>query len=278
MFQGKNIFNASFNVYADNYHSVRPGYPESLFKDIQIHGDLSKKSRLLEIGAGSGIATVKLAEIAGKVVAIEPGVHLADIAREQTRSLKNVEVLTGTFEDFETTDKFDTLLAFTAFHWLKEEEKYQKVFDLLSDSGSLVLVWNSFFQSSSKVATEVNHAYHEFLPDAYPQKSTVDSINEGVLAKLNKREQEMVQNPMFYTVYLQKYLTTYNYDSQTYPKLLNTYPKIVEIEEVRRMQFFSHISKIIEQHGGKISVPVLTTLIIAKKRDFFLKMISEERV
>ena len=37
------------------------------------------------------------------------------------------------------------------------------------------------------------------------------------------RQQEIVQNPLFYPIFFKKYLTTYNYDDQTYPKLLNTF-------------------------------------------------------
>lgn len=275
-FKGKNIFNASFDVYAANYHSARPGYPVLLFKDIKEQCGIDENSRLMEIGAGSGIATVELAKLGCQVIAVEPGANLAVIAEEQTRKFKNVKVLEGTFEDFQFTNEFNAILAFTAFHWLEEGEKYQKVSDLLKEDGSLILVWNSFFQSNSLVTAEVNKAYHEFLPDTYPEESNAIRVNEGVLSKLNCREQEVVQNPLFYPVFLKKYLITYHYDDQTYPKLLNTFPKIVEIEEQKRLRFFKRISEAVKQYG-KISVPVLTTLIICKKRSCFLKMIANPK-
>ena len=117
----------------------------------------------------------------------------------------------------------------------------------------------------------MNKAYNEFLSDTYPDESCVTDVNEGVLSKLNSREQEVVQNPIFYPVFLRKYLITYNYDDQTYPKLLNTYPKIIEVDEQKRLRFFKRISEVVKRHG-KISVPVLTTLIICKRRDYFLEV------
>lgn len=274
MFKGKSIFNASFDVFANNYHSVRPGYPTTLFEDIKEMCGIESSSHLLEIGAGSGIATVELAKLGCHVIAIEPGTHLAAIAREQTENFKDVEVFEGTFEDFQTANKFDAILAFTAFHWLNKGDKYQQVLDLLNISGSLVLVWNSFFQSDSIATTEVNRAYREFLPDVYPEESIVADVNEGVLSKLNRREQEVVANPLFYPVFLRKYLTTYNYDDQTYPKLLNTFPKVVEVEEEKRLRFLGRISEIVKRHG-KISVAVLTTLIICQKRGRFLEALAK---
>ena len=93
------------------------------------------------------------------------------------------------------------------------------------------------------------------------------------MSKLNRREQEVVANPLFYPIFLRKYLTTYNYDDQTYPKLLNTFPKIVEIEDEKRLRFLGHISEIVKRHG-KVSVPVLTTLIICQRRNGFLEAVA----
>jgi len=273
MFKGKSIFNASFDVFANNYHSVRPGYPAPLFEDIRNQCGIDANALLLEIGAGSGIATVELAKLGCHIIAIEPGAHLATIAKEQTEGFKDVEVVEGTFENFQTTDKFDIVVAFTAFHWLSEGNKFQQVLDLLNDSGNLVLVWNSFFQSDSPATIDINKAYREYLPEVYPEESIVADVNKGVLSKLNRREQEVVANPLFYPVFLRKYLTTYNYDEQTYPKLLNTFPKVVEVENKKRMAFLNRISLIVKRHK-KISVPVLTTLIICQKRNNFLEAVA----
>lgn len=276
MFKGKTIFNASFDVFAETYHSVRPGYPAQLYSHIKELCGLDSASRLLEIGAGSGIATVELAKLGGKIVAIEPGSHLAAIARKHTEKLQNVEILEGTFESFESSNRFDAILAFTAYHWIDEGIKYRKVLGLLDDAGSLVLVWNSFFLSDSAVTAEVSMAYSECLPDAYPSKSSVAEVNEGVLAKLHRREQEVVQNPLLYTIALRKYYTVYNYNAETYPKLLNTFPKVVEVPEEQRKKFFARISEIVGRHGT-IAVPVLTTLIVCKKKSGFLHAIANPK-
>ena len=73
IFRGKSIFNASFDVFAEDYHSVRPGYPPALYGDIKKLCGIGSTSRLLEIGAGSGIATVELAKFGGRVQSIGIG-------------------------------------------------------------------------------------------------------------------------------------------------------------------------------------------------------------
>jgi len=267
------MFNTTFDVFAENYHSVRPGYPPELFGDIQGLCDVGHASRLLEIGAGSGIATAQLARFGAHVVAIEPGEHLAALAREQMAGFRNVEVQENAFEDFDAQEQFDAVLAFTAYHWIDEGIKYQKVLDLLRKNGDLVLVWNSFFLSNTKVTEEVNAAFHHHLPDEYPRGSTVPEVNEMVLSKLHRREQEIVVNESFYTTTLRKYYAVYNYNATTYPKFLNTFPKIAEVESGRKERFLNRIGDIVDAFGS-ISVPVLTTLLICKKRSGFLEIMS----
>jgi protein-L-isoaspartate O-methyltransferase len=272
MFKGKNIFDASFDVYAANYHHVRPGYPSQLFADLQTGCDIGRESRVLEIGAGSGIATVELAKYDCEVVAIEPGGNLAEIAMKGTAGLSNVKVVEGTFEDFWSPDQFDAIVAFTAFHWIDEDAKYLKAVELLRPDGCLVLVWNSFFQGGSETVAEVNRAYEELLPDLYGGEQ---DVNKGVLSKLGRREQEISQSGLFNIVFLKKYLCAYNYDHETYPKLLETFPKIIKLDAAKRGVFLDRISEIVQRHGN-ITVPVLSTLIVCRRNDSFLKRIAEK--
>ena len=274
--KGKTIFNASFDVFAETYHSVRPGYPAELYADIKRLCDLDSASRLLEVGAGSGIATVELAKFGSKIVAIEPGSHLTAIARKQTEGLENVEILEQTFESFESSDRFDAFLAFTSFHWLKGEDKYQKILQLLADAGNLVLVWNYFFQTDSPVTAAVNRVYHELLPDVYPGQMDVRKVNKEVFSVLTRREQRVTQNPLFYPAFMRRYLVEYNYNAETYPKFLNTFPKIVLVDEAKRLRFLKRISEVVADHG-KISVPVFTSLIICKRKDYLLQAVADSR-
>jgi len=272
IFQGEKMFDASFDVFANNYNDVRPGYPAPMYEDIQKICNISSQSSLLEIGAGSGIATVELAKLGCKVVGIEPGANLVAIAKQQTAQYGNVEIREAMFENFESVEKFDVVLALTSFHWISEYMKYKKVFESMNDGGSFVLVWNSFFQSNSPVAQEVNAVYEEVLPDVYPPSGK--DVNASVLSKLNGREKEIHDSDLFYIHFLRKYVTLCNYDAETYPKLLNTFPKIIKTDEKRRKEFLSRIGEVVKKYG-KISIPLLTTLIICKKKGFFLKSIGE---
>ena len=50
-----------FDEAALLYHEVRPGYPEELFDDVVALSGIPSGGRILEIGCGTGQATVPLA-------------------------------------------------------------------------------------------------------------------------------------------------------------------------------------------------------------------------
>lgn len=271
IFLGERIFDASFNVFADNYHSIRPGYPEAMYRDIQSECGITSESRLLEIGAGSGIATTELAKYGCEIIGLEPGANLANIASEHTSDTPNVRIIKGTFEGFQDDNAFDVILALTAFHWINDTEKFQKVRNLLNQNGYMVAVWNSFFQSDKPAMKKVNAVYQDLLPDVYPARE--NDVNTGVAEKLNRRVLEIQNSDDFYLTFLKRYVVAYNYDKVSYPMLLRTYPKIIKLDENRRETFLKEISKVVEQHG-QITVPVQTTLLVCRRKDFFMKSIA----
>lgn len=70
----------------------------------------TKDDIVLEIGAGMGAMTEKLAKICGKVVALEPSPKRAEIAALRCRNNKNVEVITQDISQYEVQTSFDYVL------------------------------------------------------------------------------------------------------------------------------------------------------------------------
>jgi hypothetical protein len=70
----------TFDQAAELYDRARPGYPPALFEDLAELAGVGPGCRVLEIGPGTGQATVPLAERGCHIVAVELGVELATIA------------------------------------------------------------------------------------------------------------------------------------------------------------------------------------------------------
>lgn len=63
---------------ARTYDEARPSYPDQLIEDIIEKARLSPYDRLLEIGAGTGKATIMFVERGFRVHCIEPGPNPAE--------------------------------------------------------------------------------------------------------------------------------------------------------------------------------------------------------
>ena len=91
---------ATFAEDAERYDRARPGYPAAMYDDLVAMTGIGPGSRVLEIGCGTGQATVPLARLGCQIVAVELGAELAELARRNLAAFPDVEVVTAAFESW----------------------------------------------------------------------------------------------------------------------------------------------------------------------------------
>ncbi len=252
----------SFNNIAETYHKGRPGYPTALFEEVKEICGITSESRLLEIGAGSGIASKELAKYGAQLVVLEPGAELMAIAKKELEGVPHASFVQSVLEDYEPEALFDTALSFTAFHWVTGD-KFGKAAEMLKQGGHLVLVWNSFRQSEEPVSKETGEIYHAYLPDIFPR--TDMSVNERAQLKVDTREEEIKSDDRFALIAKKEYESHYQHDAESFCNLLMTYPVIEGLGQERRKRFLDAMAEVVRKHGS-ITVPVKTVMFICKKK------------
>jgi SAM-dependent methyltransferase len=96
---------------------------------------------ILEIGPGSGQATLPLLDRGARITAVEPGEGLARRLAERAAG-RDVEIVVSTFEDAPVPDAtFDLAVSATAFHWVAPVAGVAKCAQSLQDGGWLALWW-----------------------------------------------------------------------------------------------------------------------------------------
>jgi SAM-dependent methyltransferase len=95
--------------------------------------------RVVEIGAGTGLATQPLAESGLMVHAVEPAPELAKLTRAKLED--QVTIVGGHFEDCPLPGRARLVAAFNAWHWVEPAISLDRVAQLLDPHGSLALIW-----------------------------------------------------------------------------------------------------------------------------------------
>jgi SAM-dependent methyltransferase len=141
--QQPSTFRTSFDQAAADYDAVRPGYPPALIHEILNFARLSANGRILEIGCGTGQATIPFAQRGYQMTCLDIGPELAALVAKNCKPYPNVQIQVTSFEDWRPEpDKFDLVIAATAFHWIAPEIAYPKVARLLRETGALAIFSN----------------------------------------------------------------------------------------------------------------------------------------
>jgi SAM-dependent methyltransferase len=102
---------------------------------------MSEGSSVLEVGCGTGQATLSLAALGCSVTAVEPGSELAAVARQRLAAFGNVEVQMSSFERWDARgQRFDALVAASSWHWVDPSIGWQRAHDVLRPGGWTALL------------------------------------------------------------------------------------------------------------------------------------------
>src|SRR5215469_4035356 len=136
----RHALRTGFDMAAEDYQRTRPVCPPELFDDLMDLAGLEAGDQVIEIGCGTGQATVPLAERGLAVIAIELGANLAAVARRRLAAFPAAQVVTGAFEDWQPDGtRADAVVAVNCLHWIDPPVRYAKPHELLRPGRALAV-------------------------------------------------------------------------------------------------------------------------------------------
>jgi ubiquinone/menaquinone biosynthesis C-methylase UbiE len=258
---GSSSLRNTFDEVALLYNEARPRYPSELFSTLIDIVGLNLDSTLLEIGPGTGQATIPLAQKGFDIIAIELGDSLAAVARHELRDYKNVQILSGAFEETPLSAKcFDLVYAATSFHWLDASIKYLKTHNILKDNGHLAII------HTNHVSDENGDSFFIASQPIYDRYGYTDKHQKPKLPKKEALKPNDADTHLFKVIHFHLFPVIITYTANSFVKLLNTFSNHLAADNEIQQAFYREIENLINKDfEGRIDKHFAMSLTIAKK-------------
>jgi SAM-dependent methyltransferase len=258
------LLRTTFEGVPELYDRARPTYPDEIFDDLVALGQLPNRARLVEIGCGTGQATLELAERGYQVTCVELGEQLAAIARRKLSPFPTVEVINANFENWQPSQAdFDAVLAFTAFHWIAPEVRYSKAASLLRDNGTLAIVSTQHVlpPDGDSFFLEVQEDYEAVVPEDPSTKAGAPTHPDSI----QDLSEEIAASGFFRNLSARRYLWYVTYTADEYIGALNTYSGHRALDDDTRERLLARIHQRVEARPGrKVRKTYLAMLNVAE--------------
>jgi SAM-dependent methyltransferase len=252
---------ATFSEIPELYDRARPTYPPALFADLA--AELPTAAQIVEIGCGTGQATVALAECGFKVTCVELGAGLAEVARRKLARFDTVEVVHGDFESWRPAETgFDAVAAFTSFHWIDPELRYPKAASLLRPGGILAVV------STEHVGPEGGDQFFaEVQEDYLAATDETDPSPPPLPDEVGDLRDEIERSGLFESRATRRYLWDVSYTAEEYIDVLETYSGHRDFDDAQRQELYRRIrERIGRRPGRRVRKSYLAILNLARAR------------
>ena len=231
----------SFGGAARAYDEHRPRYPDAMFIDL-LGG---RGARVLDVGAGTGIASRQLVAHGAEVLALEPDSRMAELSRE-----KGLTVEMATFEDWDDAGRtFDLILFAQSFHWVDPAVALPKIRRLLTAGGILALAWNRQFPVRPSRA-DFAEVYRDFLDPASPWVTATPTGGTG--SGLDRTELVSSIERAGFVVTSRTYPRDEQYSRRQWLDLVFTYSNHLVLEPEQSRQLRSRLGELIGQDGVQV--------------------------
>lgn len=242
-------FEWTFNTIAEEYNKWRPTYVPELYNDIFSYKPINQLSNVLEIGIGTGQATLPIIKTGCNLIAVELGENLAEIARRKFCSYNNFSIITGEFQNYESNDNiYDLIYSASAFHWIPEEVGYSKVYKMLKPGGVFVrFADHPFYGKKGQEALwdDIENVYEKYMPK--PEKPMSEYTEIDAIDRAN-----IALKYGFVDIAHKLYHRTITYNSDDYIKRIAIQNDKIALEKSIRDKLCNEIKETIDQYGGSI--------------------------
>jgi SAM-dependent methyltransferase len=254
-----------FGEAAEQYAAARADYPQALIEDvINYSGTLG---RVVEVGAGTGKATLAFATRGIPLTCIEPDARMADLLVRACAPFPRVSVEVTRFEDWTPPEKYDLLIAAQSWHWVDAERRWNLAYEALAKGGAIALYWNKYIVAKEETRLtllDIDQNYGVAGEGFTPHDSGVDEFTGEVELAEGWPAFDLVDDPRFGQLTSHRYHRDQSYATSAYIDLLSSTSVYRMLDDEKRSDHFSAVAEVINGVGGRIDLHIVTDLFLGR--------------
>jgi trans-aconitate 2-methyltransferase len=250
-----------------DYYVEHSSLQNNLATEILNDCHLDPSTHILDVGCGDGKITAELASHVreGKVIGLDASPSMIDFASKNFPKTKfpNLDFQLGNVEQAEFSQKFDLIVSFSCFHWIKNPGKVISQLSSLLKPGGEILILTYPKESP----------YYQYLQIAlknYPEYCHLSANNTMLLA--NEYKKFLSKNQLEILDFQQRNLfATYNNCEEIHQFIKGWLNNYVPLPEHLYDPFLEDVTNAVINDPStckdqKITIPYTALVIKARKR------------
>ncbi len=253
-----------FGEVAELYDRARAGYPAELVDDVlSFVGRDADRLRVLEVGAGTGKATVAFAARGLEILALEPDPAMGAVALRNCQRFPGVRIVRSTFEDWPVEEgRFDLLLAAQSWHWVDPEVRWVKAAQVLQAGATLALMGHHVHWQGEPLRDELEDVYSRVAPELLARHPGFPGLHPD--SGDAEVAVDIAQPGRFRDATVRTYPWSEHLTSGGFLERLATQSNHRLLPAAERDDLFEAVRDVIVAHGGAVTIPGITVLTLAR--------------
>ncbi|AUG75197.1 SAM-dependent methyltransferase [Kitasatospora sp. MMS16-BH015] len=258
-----------FGEAAEQYDAARPGYATELVDEVLAYARLAGRPAL-EVGAGTGKATVPFAERGVPVLCVEPDDRMAAVLRRNTAPYPGVQVEVADFNEWQPGERrFGLLFAATSWHWLTPGRRFELAHAALEPGGAIALFWNPQGIIDPALHAELAEIDRRYGVDGSPHAQLGSTYGEVPGSRGGAEgwpAEECAADGRFTDFRASRHWQEVRYGTERYLAFLSSISAYRILSEENRAGALADTARVLDREGGGIDMCHLSDLFLARTR------------
>jgi SAM-dependent methyltransferase len=251
-----------FGEAVDQYASARPGYPEEMVDDVLEYAD--PVMEILEVGAGTGKATISFAARGVAMTCLEPDPRMAERLAQETSAFSQVTIEVARLENYSRPVAFDALIAAQSWHWVDSSRRWDLAHEAVRTGGTIALFWNKYIVADLDRRDQLAAIDQHYGVDYQANGVTIEENEGEIELEEGWPAYDLAADSRFEDLVSRRYRRVLEYDNSTYVDLLASTSAYRLLDDASREQLFEQVRVVLAGHGGSLSLHVVTDLFLGR--------------